>query len=201
MNRLEIPRGPNPPRKTRTVALLVAACASSSMLTALGACGSKSGSTPGADAGDAHATDSSSTVDSHANHDSGGGGGDGGTGTDGGDAGTPDTGSSDGGDSGCDTPDGGHYVALNWNEACSNTVTNFLVEWGTADGGPYPNVVDAGDPCDAAACMGDSGELFCQYDLRGLDAGGWCVVTVACDEGMCSGPSGQACVTIPGPCP
>jgi hypothetical protein len=200
MIRFETQRGPGQSPRRRTIAISVAACASSSLLMILAACGSKSGATRdgGADAtdaqaGDAHATDARSPVDGGGRTDSG----EGGIAKDAG-----EDRNSDAGDSGCETFDGGPYIALNWNEECSSTVTNFLIEWGRMDGGPYPNVADAGLPCDAAACTdGGSGERSCQYDLRGLDAGGWCVVTVACDETACSSPSGQACATIPTPCP
>jgi hypothetical protein len=198
MNRFETSR-PAPSRTWRAVSISVMAYATSSLLLVLAACGSKSGGTSDGGAADAradHATgpDGRSPADSGKHPDSGEG--EGGPTTDAGEAGT-----SDSGDSGCEF-DGAPYIALNWNEGCSSTVTNFLVEWGTMDGGPYPNVVDAGDPCDAAACTdGGSGEQACQYDLRGLDAGGYCVVTVACDDTACSTPSGQACVTLPGACP
>lgn len=127
-------------------------------------------------------------------------GGDGATAADGGDGGVP----ADAGDEGCLSPiDGGHYVALQWNEACGQTVTSYDVLWGQVDGGPYPNSADAGDACDAAACAGDGAapQLVCGYDLRGLAPGYWCIVVESCDDAGCSVPSGQSCVTLAPPCP
>ena len=187
-------------RKRRVGYLSAIACASCSLLMMLAACGSKTEAAgdAGVDAADAredstHAQDAHTDVDGGARADA-----EGGTATD-----APGEATSDAPeDTGCKMFDGGPYVALKWNEGCSSTVTNFVIEWGTTDGGPYPDDADAGDPCDAAACTGgDSGERSCEYDLRGLDAGNWCIVTVACDDTTCSSPSGQACVTIPGACP
>jgi hypothetical protein len=100
-------------------------------------------------------------------------------------------------------PDGGHYVALAWNESCGQNVTAFEVAWGRADGGPYPSSVDAGFSCDAGACEGGStsGQLSCHYNLRNLEAGSWCIVVESCDEAGCSVPSGQTCATLPPACP
>jgi hypothetical protein len=110
----------------------------------------------------------------------------------------------DGGDGCAPAPDGGHYVALTWNEVCADMVTNFAVEWGQVEGGPYPDSTDAGYSCDASGCDagGDAGgQLFCSYNLHGLDAGGWCIAVEACDNGTCSALSGEVCVQIPASCP
>jgi hypothetical protein len=104
------------------------------------------------------------------------------------------------GDGCAPAPDGGHYVGLAWNEVCADMVTNFTVEWGQAEGGPYPDSTDAGYSCDASACDA-GGQLFCNYNLYGLDAGGWCIAVEACDNGTCSALSGEVCVQIPAPCP
>jgi len=106
----------------------------------------------------------------------------------------------DAGDACSSAPDGGHYVALTWNEVCADTVTNFTVEWGEAEGGPYPGSTDAGYSCDASGCDA-GGQLFCNYNLYGLDAGGWCIAVEACDNGACSVLSGEVCVQIPAACP
>jgi hypothetical protein len=106
----------------------------------------------------------------------------------------------DAGDGCSPAPDGGHYVALAWNEVCADMVTNFTVEWGQAEGGPYPDSTDAGYSCDASACDA-GGQLSCNYNLHGLDAGGWCIAVEACDNGTCSVLSGEVCVQIPPSCP
>ena len=135
-----------------------------------------------------------------------------GTGTSGGETGSASGSSSgsgsgvivDAGGDGCSPgPDGGHYVALAWNEGCGQNVTAFQVAWGQADGGPYPASVDAGFSCDAGACEGGgaSAQLSCNYNLRNLEAGSWCVVVESCDDSGCSVPSGQVCATIPPACP
>ena len=174
------------------------------VFTSLWACGNGSSggggtSDAGSDArGDSAASDSAAP--DSAGHDSGGGTGDGATGTDGGDGGTP----TDAGPDGCLPPvDGGHYIALSWNEACGQTVTSYDLLWGTEDGGPYPNSVDAGDACDAAACEGDGAapQLVCGYNLRGLAPGYWCIVVESCDDAGCSVPSNQTCVVLPPNCP
>jgi hypothetical protein len=184
-----------------SILTFVLAGATTTLFFLLGACGStkSGGASPdggggdtGPGSGDAHAADGRSPSDGATTSDSSQDG----PANDAGDGGMFDA-----GDSGCKDFDGGPYVALQWNEICSSTITNFLVEWGDTDGGPYPNVADAGDPCDAGVCAKDaSAELVCRYDLRGLDAGSYCIVTVACDGTECSTPSGQACVTIPAPC-
>jgi hypothetical protein len=182
-------------RSRRTLAWLTGSWVVLTAIAVLAACGAGTNGTPDAGAGgrDAQAGDVRTPRDGAGRHDSSG---DARPSGDSGDGATGDA------DAGCKTFDGGPFVALSWNEGCSSAVTNFLVEWGTRDGGPYPNVADAGDPCDAAGCVaGDAGQLSCHYDLRGLEAGSYCVVTVACDQGMCSTPSGQACVTVPEPCP
>ncbi|HEY1691197.1 MAG TPA: hypothetical protein VGG39_03500 [Polyangiaceae bacterium] len=116
----------------------------------------------------------------------------------GGDAGS----GADASDASCSTTDGGPSVALTWNEGCSSTVTGFVIEWGDVDGGPYPYSADAGDSCDATACDDDAAgaQAFCQYDLRGLEAGTWCIAAEACDDGSCSVPSMATCVDVPPAC-
>ena len=174
--------------------------ASGTLLILLTACGSKAGGTAGPDGGghlpdarapDAASSDVSSPGDTGAPSDAGA------------DATMTDGGSpTDAAEEGCVVFDGAPYVALTWNEGCTQGATSFVVAWGTMEGGPYPFTADAGDPCDAAQCQGDANDqLFCAYDLRGLDAGGWCIVTEACDSVGCSAPSGQVCVTIPVICP
>jgi hypothetical protein len=120
------------------------------------------------------------------------------------DSGAADSGETDSaldaGDGCTPAPDGGHYVALTWNEVCADMVTNFTVEWGQAEGGPYPGSIDAGYSCDASGCDA-GGELFCNYNLHGLDAGGWCIAVEACDNGTCSVLSPEVCVDIPASCP
>jgi hypothetical protein len=183
-------------RKSRRAAIRTVAryAVSAAAFLVAAACGSKHGGTlDGGGGGDASATEAGDATFADGGH------ADTGMAMDGGDGGN----AADAAEDACMTPDGGPYVALTWNEGCGQTVTTFLVEWGQMDGGPYPNVADAGDPCDGAACVegGASAQLFCHYNLRGLDAGNWCIVTEACDNGACSTPSGQACVTIPEPCP
>jgi hypothetical protein len=182
------------------LASMLAACSSQQSTAAAPA--------DGGGGSDGLVADSTSSADS-------GGGSDAVVAIDSGDAWTPAdaaaTDSGGGGDAsitdaeeeGCIRTDGAPYVALSWNEGCSQTVTSFTVEWGPNDSGTYPYSVDAGDPCDAAGCAegGPNAQLFCQYDLPGLEAGTWCFVTEACDNDACSSPSGQACADIPRECP
>ena len=176
------------------------------LLLTLTGCGSSGGSAPASDGGslDADATShtfSDSGADSPLGHhdgrpadavstdeDSGGG---------------RDSSGDSSGDSPCEIVDGGHSAPLTWNEACGQPVAAFQVAWGHADGGPYPNTIDAGFACDASACSagGSNPQLFCSYLLKGLATGDWCIATAACDDAGCSGSSGQVCVSVPLRCP
>jgi hypothetical protein len=176
-----------------TGAMLLAACSSNHASPADG----------GANAADARAsTDATTSADSGAggSPDSGGSssGGDGAS-SSGGDSG----GAFDAADGSCSTTEGGPYLALTWNEGCSSTVTGYIIEWGDMEGGPYPYSADAGDSCDASACEDGAADAqaFCQYDLRGLEAGTWCIAAEACDNGVCSAPSSPSCVAVPPACP
>ena len=90
-----------------------------------------------------------------------------------------------------------------WNEVCSDSVTNFLIEVGRQDGGPYPDIFDAGFSCDGSLCQagGPDAQRSCGYSLRGLEAGSWCAVAESCNTYGCSVPSGQVCFTVPPACP
>ena len=124
----------------------------------------------------------------------------GGTANDAGDAGSPNGDSGSATDADCLRPrDGGHYVAFTWNETCDGSLTDYTIAWGPADGGQYPHSLDAGDTCDATACQA-SGQRSCGYDLRGLEAGSYCIVAEACNGGACSLPSASACVVLPPTC-
>jgi hypothetical protein len=193
---------------SKTLSVFGAALAA--IAAALWACGNgSSGGGAAQDAGhdasvdagsDSHTPDSAGPDSTTSDGATAADGSDGAAAADGGDGGVP----ADASDEGCLPPvDGGHYVGLQWNETCGQTVTSYDVLWGQVDGGPYPNSADAGDACDAAACAGDaaSPQLVCGYDLRGLAPGYWCIVVESCDDAGCSAPSNQSCVTLPPPCP
>jgi len=105
----------------------------------------------------------------------------------------------DAGDAGSPNGDSGSATDADCLETCDGSVTDYTIAWGPADGGQYPHSLDAGDTCDATACQA-SGQRSCGYDLRGLEAGSYCIVAEACNGGACSLPSASACVVLPPTC-
>ncbi|HEY6460208.1 MAG TPA: hypothetical protein VIY73_08650 [Polyangiaceae bacterium] len=208
---MQIPELPSPHRflsRAPSGALLVLVACTSNPGAAPDAGPADTDARAAADAGARADSGFDASLDGHASSSGGNDGAPGGgdaTSSGGGDAtssGGGDGGVSDAGEEGCSSTDGGPYVALAWNEGCSSTVTGYVIEWGDVDGGPYPYSADAGDSCDASACeAGADAEAFCQYDLRGLEAGTWCIAAEACDDTTCSVPSSAVCVDVPPACP
>ena len=95
----------------------------------------------------------------------------------------------------------GPSFGLTWNEGCSGNASGFIIQWGLDEAG-YPFSADAGDPCDAAACPADAAaQQSCSYDLRGLEAGTWCIQVEAYNDAGTSTPSNLFCGALPPHCP
>lgn len=103
----------------------------------------------------------------------------------------------------------GPNIDLTWNAGCgSDPPEGYIIEWGQLGTGLYPDRVDAGDPCEGGEgwpeCedAASTATASCSYILRGLEAGAWCLITLAYDDaGNNSGPSNQFCITLPPHCP